>query len=62
MFLFESLGSFIFHIDSLATRETIITVLFLSVFWFLLLLESYIHLDCTVKLVLFGVGFSTARG
>jgi hypothetical protein len=31
------------------------------VFWFLLLLESYIHLDCAAKLVLFGVGFSSAR-
>jgi len=26
-----------------------------------LLLESYIHLDCAAKLVLFGVGFSSAR-
>jgi hypothetical protein len=33
----------------------------LFVFWFLLLLESYIHLDCAAKLVLFGVGLSSAR-
>jgi hypothetical protein len=43
------------------SREIIITFSFLLVFWFLLLLESYIHLDCTAKLVLFGVGFSSAR-
>ena len=61
MFLFVSSVSFIFRIDSLATRETIIAVLFCFVFLFLLLLESYIHLDCAAKLVLFGVGFSSAR-
>jgi hypothetical protein len=44
LFLFESLVSFIFRIDSLATRETIIAVLFLLVFWFLLPLESYIYI------------------
>jgi hypothetical protein len=31
-FYFESLVSFIFQIDSLATRETIITVLFFACF------------------------------
>jgi hypothetical protein len=44
MFLFESSVLFVFWIDSLATRETIIAVLFLLVFWLLLLLESYIHI------------------
>jgi hypothetical protein len=39
----ESSVSFIFRIDSFATREAIIAVLFLLVFWFLLLLESYIY-------------------
>ena len=33
----------------------------LLIFWFLLLLESYIYMDCAAKLVLFGVGFSFAR-
>ena len=63
MFLFESSVSFIFRIDSLATRETIISVLFLLVFWFLLLLQLYIYiyLDYAAKLVVFGVGFSSAR-
>ena len=61
IFLFESSVSFVFRIDSLATRKTIIAVLFLLVFWFLLLLESYIYLDCAAKLVLFGVGLSSAR-
>jgi len=53
--------SFIFQIDSLATRETIITNLFFLVFLFLLLLESYIYiyLDCAAKLDLFGVGLSS---
>ena len=44
LFLFESSVSFVFRIDLLATRETIIAVLFLLVFWFLLLLESYIQI------------------
>jgi hypothetical protein len=34
----------------------------LLIFGFLLLLESYKHLDYAAKLVLFGVGFSSARG
>jgi len=38
-FLFKSSVSFVFRIDSLTTRETIIAVLFLLVFWFLLLLD-----------------------
>jgi hypothetical protein len=38
-FLFKSSVSFVFRIDSLVTRETIIAVLFLLVFWFLLLLD-----------------------
>jgi hypothetical protein len=42
MFLFESSISFIFRIDSLATRETIIAVSF-CLSEFLLLLESYIN-------------------
>jgi len=61
MFLFDSSVSFLFRIDSLATRETIIIVLFLLVFWFLLLRVIYKYLDCDVMLVLFGVGFSSAR-
>ena len=62
LFLFESSVSFVFRIDSLATRETIIAVSFLLVFWFLLLLESYIHIwIALLRLVLFGVGFSSAR-
>jgi hypothetical protein len=44
IFLFESSVSFVFRIDSLATRKTIIAVLFLLVFWFLLLLGSYIQI------------------
>jgi hypothetical protein len=62
MFLFKSLVSFIFQIDSLAIRKTTIAVLFLLVFWFLLLLESYINIwIALLRLVLFGVGFSFAR-
>jgi len=59
-FLFESSVSFIFRIDSLATHETIITVLFCLFSGFYCFL-SHIYLDCAVKLVLFGVGFSFAR-
>jgi hypothetical protein len=62
LFLFESSVSFIFRIDSLATRETIIAVsfyLFSSFYYFLS--HIYIYLDCVAKLVLFGVGFSFAR-
>ena len=44
LLLFESSVSFIFQIDSLATRETIITNLCFLVFLFLLLLESYIYI------------------
>jgi hypothetical protein len=60
LLLFESSISFIFRIDSLATRETIITVLFclFSGFYYFL---SHLYLDCAAKLVLFGVGFSFAR-
>ena len=61
MFLFDSSVSFLFRIDSHATRETIIVVLFLLVFWFLLLRVIYKYLNCDVKLVLFGVGFSSSR-
>jgi hypothetical protein len=62
LFLLYSSISYVFRIDSLATHETIIAVLFLLVFSFLLLLESYIHI-CIVllRLVTFGVGFSSAR-
>jgi len=66
LFLFESSVSFIFRIDSLATRETIIAVsfyLFSSFYYFLshIYIYIYIYLDCVAKLVLFGVGFSFAR-
>jgi hypothetical protein len=45
MILFESLVSFIFRIDLVATHETIIAVLFcLFSSIFLLLLESNIHI------------------
>ena len=45
LFLFESSVLFVFRIDSFATRETIIAVLFcFFFFWFLLLLKSYIHI------------------
>jgi hypothetical protein len=44
LFLFKSSVSFIFQIDSLGTRETIIAVSFLLVFWFLLLPESYVYI------------------
>jgi len=59
-FLFESSVSFIFRIDSLATRETIIAVLFCLFSGFYCFL-SHIYLDCAAKLVVFGVGFSFAR-
>ena len=66
LFLFESSVSFIFRIDSLATRETIIAVLFCLFSGFYRFLSHiyiyiYIYLDCAAKLVLFGVGFSFAR-
>jgi len=64
LFLFESSVSFIFRIDSLATRETIIAVsfcLFSGFYGFLSHIYIYIYLDCAAKLVLFGVGFSFAR-
>jgi len=60
IFLFEFSVSFIFRIDSLATRETIITVLFCLFSGFYCFL-SHIYLDCAAKLVLFGVGFSFVR-
>jgi hypothetical protein len=44
LFLFESSVSFVFRIDSFATRESIITVLFFLVFWFLLLRWFYLVL------------------
>ena len=50
-FLFESSVSFIFRIDSLATRETIITVSFCLFSGFYCFL-SHIYLDCAAKLVL----------
>jgi len=62
LFLFESSVSFIIRIDSLATRETIIAVsfwLFSSFYCFFI--HIYIYLDCAAKLVLFGVGLSSAR-
>jgi len=65
---------FLFWIDSLATRETIIAVsfcLFSGFYCFLshiyiciymyIYIYIYIYLDCAAKLVLFGVGFSCAR-
>jgi hypothetical protein len=62
LFLFESLVSFIFWINSLATRETIIVVLFCLFFGFYCFLSHiYTFLDCADKLVLFGVGFNSAR-
>ena len=64
LFLFESSVSFIFWIDSLATRETLVAILFclFSIFYcFLSHIYIYIYLDCAAKLVLFGVGFSFAR-
>jgi hypothetical protein len=62
LFLFESSVSFIFRIDSLATRETIIAVLFCLFFGFYCFLSHiYLYLDCAAKLVLFGVGYSCAR-
>jgi hypothetical protein len=62
LFLLEFSVSFIIRIDSLATRETIIAVsfwLFSSFYCFLS--HLYIYLDCAAKLVLFGVGLSSAR-
>ena len=62
LFLFESSVSFIFRIDSLVTRETIIAVLFcLFSSFYCFLSHIYIYLDCAAKLVLFGVGFSFVR-
>ena len=63
---YESSVSFIFRIDSLATRETIIAVLFCLFSGFYCFLSHiyiyiYIYLDCTAKLVLFDVGFICAR-
>jgi len=62
-FLFLSV-SFVFRIDSVATRETIITVSFLLVFWFFNCFLSHIYIYIWIvllRLVLFGVGFSSAR-
>jgi hypothetical protein len=62
LFFFESSVSFIFRIDSLATCETIMAVLFClfsCFYWFLS--HIYLYLDCAAKLVLFGVGCSCAR-
>jgi hypothetical protein len=59
--LFKSV-SFIFRIDSLATREIIIVVLFCLFSGFYCLLSYiYIYMDCATKLVLFGIGFNFAR-
>ena len=60
LFLFESSVSFIFQIDSLSTRETIIAVLFCLFSSFYCFL-SYIYIYIYAKLVLFGVGFSFAK-
>jgi hypothetical protein len=40
----ESSVSFVFRIDSLATRETIIAVLFLLIFWFFYCFLSHIYI------------------
>jgi len=61
MFLFESSVSFVFQIDSLATRGLIIAVLFCLFSGFYCFL-SHTNLDCAAKLVLFGLGLSSARG
>jgi hypothetical protein len=47
-FLFESSVSFIFRIDSLTTRETIIAVLFCLFSSFFIVFESYIHIWITL--------------
>jgi hypothetical protein len=54
--------SFILILDRFAcySRDYNRSFVFL-IFWFLLLLESFTYLDCTAKLVLFGVGFSFAK-
>ncbi len=62
LLLFESSVLFVFRIDSLAARETIIPVSFLLVPWSLLLLEPYMHIwIALLRLVLSGAGFSPAR-
>jgi len=61
MFLFESSILFIFWIDLLATCETIIAVLFCFFSGFYCFLSQIYIFELHAKLVLFGVGFSSAR-
>jgi hypothetical protein len=60
-YIIHESSSFNTYVNLPKKKKSIITVLFLLVFWFLLLLESYIHLDYAAKMVLFGVGFSSTR-
>ena len=56
LFSFESSVSFIFLIDLLATRKTIIAVLFLHVLFIIISSRVlYRYLDCIIELVLFGM-------
>ena len=61
MFLFESSVSFVFRIDLLATRKTIIAVVFRLFSGSYCFLSVYTYLNCAAKLVLFGDGLSSAR-
>jgi len=60
LFLFESSVSFIFRIDSLATRDLSLHFCFACFLFFYCSWVIYTFLECAAKLVLFGIGLSSA--